>query len=103
MRSPEEEWTRSVAYVRPKVAAWERSRLRHETLSGTTLDVSAVQLPYRSRDSWLAVEFPQTDAATGDAFDITHDTISMVTHGAAAFVAGSLRTGVLIDSFTETV
>jgi hypothetical protein len=103
MEFAEEEWLRSVAYVRPKVAAWERIRLLHETLLGTTLGISAVQLPYRGGDSWLAVTLPDVDAATGEPFDIAHDTLSMVIHGDSAFAAGSLRCGIVIDSWTETV
>jgi hypothetical protein len=103
MRSPEEEWIRGVAYVRPRVAAWERIRLLHETLLRTTLDLIAVQLPYRGGDSWVAVTLPDTDAATGEPFDIAHDTLSMVIHGAGAFAPGSLRSGIVIDSWTETI
>jgi hypothetical protein len=103
MQSPEDEWIRSVAYVRPKVAAWERIRLLHETLLRTTLDLTAVQLPYRSGDSWLGVTLPDTDAATGEPFDISRDTLSVVTHGAAAFTPGSLRSGILVDSWAETI
>lgn len=103
MEFAEEEWLRSVAYVRPKVAAWERIRLLHETLLRTTLGVSAVQLPYRGGDSWLAVTLPDLDAATGEPFDIAHDTLSMVIHGDSAFAAGSLRCGIVIDSWTETI
>ncbi len=103
MASPEEEWIRSVAYARPKVAAWERIRLLHETLFGATLGLQAIQLPYRAKDCWLAVAFPDTDPATGKAFDIARDTLSVVTHGDAAFAAGSLRSGILIDAWTETI
>ncbi len=103
MRSPEEEWLRSVAYVRPRVAAWERIRLLHETLLRNRLDITAVQLPYRNGDSWLAVTLPETDAVTGKPFDIAHDTLSMIVHGDSAFAPGSLRYGIMIDSWTETI
>ncbi|MEO5817902.1 MAG: hypothetical protein ABIT20_21710 [Gemmatimonadaceae bacterium] len=103
METPEDEWIRSAAYVRPQLAAWERIRLLHETLFSTTLDLTAVQLPYRGQDSWLAVQFPALDPATGEPFDITRDTVSMLVHGDAAFVAGSLRTGILIDAWNETI
>ncbi|MEO8335836.1 MAG: hypothetical protein ABI664_12740 [bacterium] len=103
METPEDEWMRSAAYVRPKLAAWERIRLLHETLFPTTLDLTAVQLPYRGEDSWLAVQFPALDPATGELFDITRDTVSMVVHGTAAFAGGSLRAGILIDAWSETI
>ncbi|MEP7343631.1 MAG: hypothetical protein ABI877_00130 [Gemmatimonadaceae bacterium] len=103
MASAEEEWMRGAAYVRPRVAAWERIRLLHETLIGETLDLRALQLPYRPQDSWLAVQFPEVDAATGEPFDITRDTLSVVAHGQAAFATGSLRCGILIDDWTETI
>ncbi len=103
MAQPEDEWIRGVAYVRQKVAAWERLRLLSETLFATPLSVSAVQVPYRGQDSWLAVGLPDVDPATGNPFDISADTLSMVTHGDAAYASGTLRTGILIDSWTETV
>jgi hypothetical protein len=103
MVTPEDEWMRGAAYVRPKLAVWERIRLLHETLFGTTLDLSALQLPYRTQDSWLAVQFPDLDPTTGEPFDITRDTLSVVTHGDGAFAAGALRSGVFIDDWTETI
>ncbi len=103
MPTPEDEWIRGVAYVRPRIAAWERIRLLRETLFASSLDLSAVQLPYRPRDSWLAVGLPDTDPATGEPYDIASDTLSIVTHGDAAYTAGSLRSGVLVDSWTETI
>ena len=103
MPSPEDEWIRGVAYVRPKIAAWERIRLLRETLLDDSMDLSAVQIPYRSQDSWLAVTLPDVDPATGKPFDVATDTFSIVTHGDGAYDAGSLRSGVLVDSWTETV
>ena len=100
---PEDEWARGMAYVRPRMAAWNRIRLLSETLFDTSLDLVAAQLPYRAQDSWLAVGVPDIDPATGDSFDINTDTLSIVTHGDAAYSAGSLRSGVLIDSWTETI
>jgi len=103
MTWPEEEWLRSVACVRPRVAAWERIRLLHETLQEGTLALTAVQLPYRAQDSWLAVEYPALDAATGEPFAVSRDTLSLVVHGASAFAAGAPRAGIVIDDWTETI
>jgi hypothetical protein len=104
MTAPEDEWLRSVVHVRPKAAAFDRIRLLHESLFGTSLEVQAIQLPYRSQDRWLAVPFPEMDpAAPEQPFDIARDTVSLVIHGTAAFAAGTLRCGLLLDAWTETI
>jgi hypothetical protein len=103
MSAPEDEWICGVAHVRPKIAAWERIRLLHETLLGTTLAITAVQVPYRAQDSWLAVGLPQLDPLTGKPFDIARDTLSVVAHGDGLFAPGSLRCGIVVDSWAETI
>lgn len=103
MVSPADEWMCSSAAVRPKLQAWESIRLLSETFRDAALELHPVQLPYRDKDSWLAVEFPENDPLTGEPFSILRDTLSLVVHGTAAFQAGSLRCGILIDEWNETI
>jgi hypothetical protein len=98
-----EEWMQQAAHVRPRLLRWEQVRSLYELdHTGEDLKVDAVQLPYRAKDSWLAVEFPETDPVTNQPFNIVHDTLSIVVHG-DAFTAASRQSGLLIDDWTETI
>ncbi len=103
MELPSDEWLNSAAHVRPKLQKWEMVRTLCETLSDNENESLPVQLPYRDKDSWLAVEFPEIDELTNEPFQIMHDTISIVAHGTSAFSAGSKQSGFLIDDWTEVV
>jgi len=103
MPLPADEWMSSSANVRPKLAAWENIRLLYETFQDKTLALRPVQLPYREKDSWLAVQFPDNDPLTGEPFNISRDTMSVIVHGESAFQAGSLRSGILLDEWNESI
>jgi hypothetical protein len=107
---PADEWLENSAHVRPKLARWDYVRALHETLNASTLALHPVQLPFRARDSWVAVEFPElykTVDEKGDPVDvpftIQHDTLSVTVHGVDAFAAGAKHGGLLIDDWTEVI
>ena len=63
-----------------------------------------MQVPFRDKDSWLAVEFPEKDPIDPTKpFGISRDTLSITPHGAAAFKAGARQRGVLLDEWTEEI
>jgi len=97
-----EEWIQSTAVVRPKLAAWESIRMMYELLNKDALALATVQLPYRAQDSWLAVEFPDTNA-DATPFTITDDTISVVVHGDSTCFGAGFQGGLLIDDWTELI
>jgi hypothetical protein len=110
MSFPADEWLQNAAHVRPKLARWDYVRTLHETLNGSTIELHPVQLPFRAKDSWIAVEFPETYESIRDdgtpvniPFTISNDTLSATVHGAHAFVAGAKQCGLLIDDWTEIV
>jgi hypothetical protein len=103
MSFPADEWIQSVAHVRQKIAKWECVRTLSESLSDASLDLKPIQLPYRAKDSWLAVEFPETDEITGKPFNISQDTISIICHGNGAFAPGAKRCGLLVEDWTEMI
>ena len=104
MRFPEDEWLQNIAHVRPRLAKWEYIRSLQEIVNNSPLKIEAIQLPYRAMDSWVAVEFPAKDSMKPDQpFNISHDTLSIVIHGDAAFNAGKKRAGLLVDDWTESV
>jgi hypothetical protein len=99
-----EEWMQQAAHVRPRLAQWEYIRTLHESLQpeAETLGLLPVQVPYRSKDSWLAVEFPET-FEDGTPFNITHDTLSITVHGATSAFTNGKQSGLLVDDWTETI
>ncbi|MEO8513360.1 MAG: hypothetical protein ABI543_07370 [Ignavibacteria bacterium] len=100
-----DEWIHSVAHVRKKLHKWEIARTLIEAFNSTENNSLPVQLPYRSKDSWLAVEFPEFDESSPDnkPFNITRDTISVVAHGNSAFTGGVKQSGILLDDWTEVI
>jgi hypothetical protein len=99
---PAEEWLHSIAHVRPRSARWDRVLSLHETFTETRLGLSPVQLPFRTKDSWLAIEFPDKDPQRPtEPFNIAHDTLAITIHGDVAFAAGAPHRGLLIDDWTE--
>lgn len=101
---PADEWLQNVSHVRPRTARWNSILSLHEAFTGDRLALLPVQLPFRAKDSWLAVEFPDKDPQQPDEpFNIMHDTLSVTTHGDAAFANGVARSGLLIDDWTELI
>ena len=101
-----EEWVQGVAAVRRKVALWERVRTLAETLTAVELPLKPVQLPYRPKDSWMAVEFPAVDETTGAPWAIRANTYSCIACGDTAFLKTGdtdLQCGILLDSWTEAI
>lgn len=98
-----EDWLQGVAPVRKAVNFWERVRTLVEAQTNVEWDPCALQLPFKEKDSWLAVEFPETDEATGLPFQPSADTLSCVVFGEAAFNANALQSGLLLDEWTETI
>jgi hypothetical protein len=73
-------------------------------LNDVSLEMRPVQVPYRAKDSWLAVEFPEKDPIDATKpFGISRDTLSIAAHGASAFQAGTRQRGVLLDEWTEEI
>jgi hypothetical protein len=103
MSFPADEWLQSVSHVRPKSARWDYIRALVESFNAASLELSPVQLPYRTADNWLAVEFPETDELTHEPFNILHDTLSVVAHGDTAFAPATRQCGLLIDDWTEVI
>lgn len=110
MSFPVDEWLQNAAHVRPKVARWEYVRTLSETVGASAIDLHPVQVPFRVKDSWIAVEFPETYESVDDdgnpidiPFTISQDTLSATIHGSNAFVAGVEQSGFLIDDWTEVI
>ena len=102
MRFPAEEWMQKSAAIRSRLARWDYVRTLYELYNDGQLELAPTQLPFRADDSWLAVEFPETNA-DGSVFNITDDTLSIVIHGNDAFTTAKDQCGLLIDDWTENI
>jgi len=100
MKYPVDEWMQNASHVRPRLSRWDQVRSLYELNNTDELKVNALQVPYRTNDSWLAVEYPEIDPVTNQPFNIVHDTLSIVTHG-NPFVPAAKQAGLLIDDWTE--
>jgi hypothetical protein len=99
-----DEWLQGLARVRPRMHTWEVVRALADAFTDTGLDMRPVQVPFRAKDSWLAVEFPEKDPIDpARPFGISRDTLSITAHGSSAFTAGAAQRGVLLDEWTEEI
>jgi hypothetical protein len=102
MDFPADEWMQTFSHVRPRLQKWESIRVLHELNGSAALKVEPVQLPFRTKDSWIAVEFPD-ERSVGEPFTIDTDTLSVVMHGASIFNTTVSQSGLLVDDWAETI
>ena len=76
-----EEWLQGLVRVRSNLHRLEIARTLADVLNDQPLEFRPVQVPYRAKDSWLAVEFPNAP----HLFSISRDTLSITAHGDSAF------------------
>jgi hypothetical protein len=91
-----DEWLHGVSQVRPKMQTFEMVRLLNDTYNITLIDLAPIQLPYKDKDAWLAVEFPKDTT-------IDHDTLSIVQYVPQGFNASKEQIGLLLDEWTESI
>lgn len=90
------EWLHGVSLVRPKMHTFEMIRMLNDTFNDVNLQLEPLQIPYRDKTSWLAVEFPSDTT-------IDHDTISFVSYNPQGFAPSHTQCGLLIDEWTEVI
>jgi len=97
-----EGWQHGVSLVRDRMHTLEMIRLLNDNfslLSGSSDDpvsMEPIQIPFRSGDNWLGVEFPKGTV-------VYHDTISLVAHLPVHFDARGSQAGLLVDEWTENI
>lgn len=96
MALPTDEWLHGVSMVRPKMHVFEMLRLLNDSFNSSLLVIEPMQLPYRTNDSWLAIEFP-------DGTTVDHDTLSFILHSPQGFDPAGEQCGLLVDDWTESV
>jgi hypothetical protein len=91
-----DEFLHGMAQVRPKMHRLEMVRLINDALNAAPLAAEPVQLPFRTGDTWLAVDYP-----AGTRID--HDTLSFTLMAPQGFQPAAAQCGLLIDQWTEAI
>ncbi len=93
---PVEDWLHGAARVREKLFAWEQAALLAPVLGGKEPALAPLQLPFRSGEGWLALEFDPQLKTDGERLLYT-------AHHAVAPNPAAATCGLLIDEWTEVV
>jgi hypothetical protein len=91
---PVDEWLHGVALVRPSLHTFQTVLMLGEAFNGSAPACSPLQLPFRDKDTWLGMEFP-------DTLEIVHDTIAFVQCLPQGFQPAAAQAGLLIDEWME--
>ncbi|GGW37018.1 hypothetical protein [Arenibacter certesii] len=98
-----ETWIASVAPVRPNMRRLEQLKMISEAQGGAEISFVPAQLPFKEKDTWLAVEFPELDTETGDPFNIMDNTICLSIHGQTAGIVSQAQSALVVDDWTESI
>lgn len=93
---PVDTWLYGAARVRDRMRAWEELVMLAGALGVAEPELTALQLPYRPDDRWLALQLPP------DA-DLGSERLLYTAHLAAPFDGGSRHCGLLLDEWTEAI
>lgn len=93
---PVDEWLAGVAPVRKQMRAWQQAALQSGMFGLAEPELTPIQLPYRSEDSWLALQFPADYKLDGDR-------VLYTAHYRSGFAPGAAQCGLLIDEWTEVI
>lgn len=93
---PMDDWLYGVARVREKMGQWENTVMLGESVrEGVNLDLTPLQLPYRAKDSWLALSYPED-------IIIDQDKLLYTAH-LSSFDPNQRQSGILVDEWTEVI
>jgi len=94
---PVDTWLYGVARVREKLHAYEQVTMLAGALGRAEPELTAIQLPHRPGDRWLALQFP-------DGTPLDSDRLLYSAHFAQPFDKASRRQcGLLLDEWTEVI
>jgi hypothetical protein len=94
--NPTEDWLYGVARVRERLAAWETATMLAEGfVARPPMNLTPIQLPYRSGDTWLALAHSPEHEIQGDNL--------LYTAYAPGFDPTGRIVGALVDEWTETL
>jgi hypothetical protein len=93
---PVDTWLYGVARVREKMQQWEQTIMLSGALNDTEPELLPLQVPWKSDEHWLGLEYPSTYTPDGDRLCYT-------AHFAKPFDRAKWQCGLLIDEWNEIV
>ncbi len=93
---PVEEWLHGASLVRKKLRTFELIRIINDAVNDDAIKYLPIQIPYRKKDHWLAVEYPA-------GYKVYDDTVSIVQYNPHGFDANGTLCGLVVDDFTEFI
>jgi hypothetical protein len=93
---PVDDWLYGVARVREKARAWEQALLFCEAFGRQAPELTPIQIPFRTGDHWLALQFPDDTKLAGEHLLYT-------AHYARPFDPTRRQCGLLLDEWTEVI
>ena len=93
---PTDDWLYGIARVREKINAFENTMILSESLNNSSLDLTALQLPYLANDHWLALSYPEE-------YQIESDKLLYTAHHAIPFNPNQKQCGLFLDEWTEVI
>jgi hypothetical protein len=95
-------WLQSLGPVRENCKRLEVLRTVSEFNGGDKIELTAMQLPYKDGDHWLAVEYPSIDE-NGERIERLDDTRTVCMSGVNAADSGKRQQILVIDEWTEAI
>jgi hypothetical protein len=75
-----------------------------KVLSGKKLAIEPFQIPYEKGSCWMGTTLPTHHLYPPHApYEVLHNTLSIVSHGAAAYQTMARQSGFLLDDWTEQI
>jgi hypothetical protein len=107
---PVDNWLYGAARVREKIHHWEQLVMLTGAFGRTEPELQPIQLPYKVKDHWLALQFPydpnpdpavKKDPAKNYQFD--GDRLLYTAHYSVPFDRNKKQCGLLLDEWTEVI
>ncbi|HEX6095403.1 MAG TPA: hypothetical protein VF432_03680 [Thermoanaerobaculia bacterium] len=93
---PVDSWLYGVARVRERMRDWEQLVLFAGALGSPEPELTPLQLPFRTGDSWMALDFPAT-------MKLEQERLLYTAHFRQPFDPSKRQCGLLVDEWTEVI
>lgn len=103
MDFPMDNWLYGVSRVRDKLYHVENTLFHIEGFTNTSLNLVPAQFPYREKDFWLGMQYPDKKPGTDEAFTIDEDKLLFTSIYTVPFDPAQSQCGLLLDEWTEVI
>lgn len=103
MDFPLDDWFHGVSRVRKKLYHIENVMLLNEGFGGVGMQLVPTQFPYKEKDYWLGMQYPEKKEMTDEPFVIDGDKLLYTAIYAETYNPAKTQCGLLIDDWTEVI